>query len=152
MGNLADFLEEWDDGESPMARAVCEIGADVDVSHMLGPGCYALCRAGEVLYVGKAKVLIIRIYAHYNAMARRRKGQKPLPGTKGVAFNSVKIFPCKLVDITIAERALLRRFRPRYNDRHVPPPEEKLTLQQVGFDFTRIGLGPAKVTPLWRRL
>ena len=153
MSEIGDLLEEWDDGELPPAmRTLCEIGERVDVSALLGPGCYALCRGETVIYVGKAKVLITRIYAHFNAMARTRRGKKPLPGTKGVLFNAVKVFPCKLVDIDAAERALIGQYRPRYNDRHVPPPKEKLTLQQVGFDFTRIGLGPVKTTPIWRRL
>lgn len=153
MGDVGELLEEWDAGDSFPLRTICEVESqeEVEGTAILQAGVYALCRGEEVVYVGKAKILLTRIYAHFNAMDRAKWGKKPLRGTKGVVFNRIRLFPCDEADLDALERALISRFCPRYNDRMRPKVGTKMTLEQVGFDITRLGVTNVVATPMFRR-
>ncbi len=152
MSELGDLIEDFDPGDL-FPQRVLEVDGlvEVEVGAILGPGAYALLRDSEVVYVGKAKVLVQRIYAHKNALRRAKEGKSQLPGTKVVRFNGVRVYPCALTDIDAVEQALIRKHCPRYNERHRPKPGTKMTLQQVGFDFTRLGVTQVEATPIFRR-
>ena len=47
-----------------------------DCDMVLGPGVYALFLYGECVYIGKAKRVLHRIYAHKNLWERVRKREK----------------------------------------------------------------------------
>lgn len=151
MSDIGELIEEWDTGEEFPLHFLSSIVEEVDASAMLGPGVYALCRSGKVLYVGKAKLLVQRIYTHHNAMDRFRRGKKPLRGTKGIVFNELRIFPCKAIDLDLLEQKLIRKFCPRYNERICPKPGERMTLEQIGFDLTKLGVTLVQATPVFRR-
>ena len=152
MSELGELLEEFDPGDAFPLRVIEVDGIEeVTVSSILQPGAYALLRNGEVVYVGKAKVLLQRLYAHFNSMKRLREGKPALPGTKQVAFNGIRVYPCAITDIDALEQGLIRKHCPRYNEKHRPKPGTKMTLEQVGFDFARLGIATVVATPVFRR-
>lgn len=91
-----------------------------DVSLMLRPGVYLLLYRGAVVYVGKSKSMLGRIYAHKNLWAEGRKKAAPawLP-IKGVLFDQILIRPCALEDLDALEQEMIARYKPRLNTQHV---------------------------------
>lgn len=88
-----------------------------DASDFLRAGVYALVKNGVVIYVGKSRKMISRINSHRSIWAARRKGQKipdwlPIPG---VLFDEVHIRTCRLEDLDSLERAMIDRYRPKFN-------------------------------------
>lgn len=151
MGAVGEFLEEFEFGDGvPQPGPRSSARAFASVVGLFGPGIYALTFQGEVVYVGKAQVLIQRLYAHWNSMCRLRSG-KPMAerGPKGFVFAGVKILPCPMIDLDRLEKQMIARFRPRHNKRLVP--DGKMTLEQIGFDYARIGVTQVVETPVYRR-
>lgn len=120
-----------------------------DQSNMLRPGIYALCYRGAVVYVGKAKILLTRIYSHRNSWGKERRGQK-LPDwlSRAILFDEVHVFPCRIDQLDEREREFIDRYNPRYNRRLrtgnpsfvvngimlgvKPPPPEPMTRRSLG--------------------
>ena len=77
----------------------------VDVSVILRAGVYLLYRRGRVVYVGKSRRLLHRLYSHRNAR-----------------FDAMKVVAVadELLDAT--EQALIAYFKPIYNANHKPKP------------------------------
>jgi len=150
MSELGELLEEFesDIGIAPKMQPR-QARAPVNLSGILGPGVYALCWQGEIVYVGKAKVLIQRLYAHWNNLCRHRSGKEVPERFKLIEFDNVKITPCKLFELDLLEKQMISRHRPRLNKRLVP--EGKLTLEQIGFDYTKLGVTKVVETPIYRR-
>ena len=146
MGEVEEFLEEWELGDVGMDTPPA--GDHANVTGMFGPGVYALCHGETIVYVGKAVVLIKRLYTHHNTLSRLRKGQQPLKGAKAIYFNQVMIWPCRKGDLDRLEREMIARYRPRRNA--LLKPEGKVSLEAVGFDLTRLRTGVA-ATPMFRR-
>lgn len=152
MGELSELIEEWpdlgDEFNTPAAKAF----GSVEISAILGPGIYALCRGGEIVYIGKAKLLVQRLYNQWNLMQRRKAG-RPLPKTgafsrvKAVVFNGIKVWPCQLSDLDRLEREMIAKHRPKYNILLVP--NGKVSLTAVGFDYTKLN---SKTNTLVRRV
>ena len=84
----------------------------VEVSEVLRPGCYALAKGGSVVYVGKSKVPLVRIYTHRNLLGRRRPVAIPI---RGISYDQVWVFPCRIEELDSLERELINRYKPRYN-------------------------------------
>lgn len=86
----------------------------VDISQALKCGVYALVAKGEVVYVGKSKCMLVRIYSHRNA--NRKAGTLPswFP-IKGVTFDEVHIQPCHPDNLDNLENQLINRYKPRHN-------------------------------------
>ena len=87
----------------------------VDASAMLQSGVYALVHRGNVVYVGKAKLMLGRVYSHrvaWGKKSRERQGLKPL---KGILFDSIWVRPCLLATIDELEYAMINLYKPRYN-------------------------------------
>lgn len=146
MSELDEFLDEWEAGDVGIdARPT---GDCADVSGMLGPGVYGLCHGEVIVYVGKARLLIQRLYSHSNTIERLRKGKPALKGMKAIYFNRVMIWPCRLGDLDRVEREMIARYRPRRNS--LLKPEGKVSLEAVGFDLTRLRSG-VSATPMFRR-
>lgn len=90
-----------------------------DMSALLKAGIYALLRRGEVVYIGKAIVLLRRLYTHANLAERKRRGtltQSTPYNVKAIQFSEVWIFPCLPSDLDRNERRLIRKFQPKYNE------------------------------------
>lgn len=115
----------------------------VDVSQILGAGCYLLLFYEEIVYVGKARNLLKRIYAHRNLWERSRERRFALRGMKPIRFTGVMVIPCKEYDLDRMEQELIRRYRPKYNEKHKPLPARLTTITVRGIDI-EIGTKAAK--------
>lgn len=152
MSEVEELMDEFEVDEGvfvpPPRELVNEL---VDVPSLMGPGIYALLRGDVVIYIGKAKVLIQRLYAHWNTADRVRRGKlvSDKNNVKTLVFTGIKVFPCHASDLDKIERQLIARYRPKYNHRLVP--KGKMTLEQCGFDFTRLGITQVEATPVFRR-
>lgn len=107
----------------------------VDAGPMLGAGVYALCVGEEVVYVGKAKVLLTRIYSHRLTYKQFRSGQRVK--AKAIFFNRLLIFPCKEMDLDRIERQMIATYRPRLNT-NLLPKEKDLTFEKTGVDLNNL--------------
>lgn len=87
-----------------------------DVSTILAAGVYALVYNGEVVYVGKSKSMLGRVYTHAKMWRDKRGGKVPswLP-VKGVLFNAIHIRPCRVEDLDRIEREMIELYKPKYN-------------------------------------
>lgn len=96
----------------------------VNVSDLLRPGVYLLSYRGEVVYVGKARSMLARVYQHRELWAQARRGTK-MPSflaKKGVKFDAIHIKPCHPDRVDDLEREMIARYRPKYNTLLLPPP------------------------------
>lgn len=86
-------------------------------SLLLMPGVYALGQRGTVVYVGKAKCLLSRIAAHRSMWGRQQKGTSALARMviKGIPFDQVFTFPCRVDQLSEVEAAMIEKYKPRYN-------------------------------------
>ena len=87
----------------------------VDVSAVLRAGVYALVREGVVVYVGQGKRMLARIEAH-----RSNWGRKSVPAwmpvsLRGVLFDDVYVFPCRIEDLDRIEAAMIDLYKPKFN-------------------------------------
>ena len=87
----------------------------INVSAVLRCGVYALVREGMVVYVGQGKRMLARIEAH-----RSNWGRKSVPAwmpvsLRGVLFDDVYVFPCRVEDLDRIERAMIDLYKPKYN-------------------------------------
>lgn len=89
-----------------------ELGGFIGVSEILRSGVYALVYRGAVVYIGKSKVMLGRIYTH-----RSQWGRKALPWLpiKGILFDEVFVRPCTLDQIDELEYEMINLYKPRYN-------------------------------------
>lgn len=86
-----------------------------DVSQILQGGVYALVHRGVVVYVGKSKVMLGRVYSHrvtWGKKSQKAVGLKPI---KGILFDAIWIRPCVLDQIDELEYAMINLYKPRYN-------------------------------------
>ena len=89
-----------------------------NASEILKSGVYALCHKGVVIYVGKSKSMLTRIYTHKNIWAQKRRPGSVVPSwlpVPGIMFDEVHIQPAPLDKLDELERAMIDRYRPRYN-------------------------------------
>lgn len=149
---VGELLEEFEDFEEGFISGPSTPASEfLSCPAMLGPGVYALLRGDTIIYVGKAKVLLQRLYAHWNMADRIRRGKVVSDKTnvKSVIFTGFQVYPCLASDLDRVEREMIARHRPRYNHRLVP--KGKSTLSQVGFDYTRLGVTLVQATPVFVR-
>lgn len=98
----------------------------IDVSQVLRGGVYLLAHQGVVVYVGKAQVMLGRIYSH--RVKWGTKSRKPITAAipaKGMLFDQVFVRPCSSAEIDELEARLVDQYRPRYNTqlKFCVPPE-----------------------------
>lgn len=110
----------------------------IDMSAMLGPGVYALVVRDEIVYVGKAKKLLQRIYAHKNNWRKSREGSYTI-AVRAIYFTAVWIHPCKESDLNRIERVMISKYKPRENTNLIPK-DRTLTLEDSGFNFIVMGV------------
>lgn len=112
------------------------LGRDAgDLTAYFGPGVYVLGDRDVVVYAGKAKRLITRLYTHRAVLERyRRTGQKKDFLTRVIPFTQAVGCPCREDELDKLERELIALYRPKYNTNLVP----KISLAQSGFDISKI--------------
>ena len=88
----------------------------VEISLVLRQGVYLLVHHDVVVYVGKAKVMLGRLYSHRVKWgSKSRKAVTAVQSPKGMLFDRVYVRPCKNDEIDDLEAALIAQYRPRYN-------------------------------------
>lgn len=97
-----------------MWRLKVELEGFSDVSDMLQAGIYALVAHGKVVYIGKAKSMLVRVYTHRNNARKRSPAWLPA-SAKGIVFDEVHVMPCHPDQINDLEHALINFYKPRYN-------------------------------------
>ena len=85
-----------------------------NISESLRCGIYALAMKGKVIYIGKSKCMLVRIYSHRNA--KSKKGSLPswFP-VKGIAFDEVHVQPCHPDRLDKLEFDMINLYKPRLN-------------------------------------
>lgn len=152
MTEVGELIEEFEVFEGDFVAPPPEVASGfLSCPSLTCPGVYALLRGDEVIYIGKAKVLLQRLYAHWNMADRIRRGKMVSDRTniKHIVFTGFKVYPCLYSDLDRVEKQMIAKYRPRYNHRLVP--KGKSTLEQVGFDFTRLGITTVVATPVFVR-
>lgn len=84
----------------------------VDISTALKGGVYVLRNRGKVIYVGKAKVMLMKIMAHREGA---RKGVAPWSPVPGIVFDSVEVFPEHPDRVNALHAKLLAELNPEYS-------------------------------------
>lgn len=87
----------------------------VDASAMLRGGVYALVHRGVVVYVGKSKVMLGRVYTHRVAWGKKSKTSVGLKPQKGILFDAIWVRPCTSDLIDELESSMINLYKPRYN-------------------------------------
>lgn len=108
-----------------------------------GPGVYALLQFDVPVYVGKSKVLQMRLQSHVNMWMRAKAskdGGKSLvaKGYKVIPFSKVWVMPCKLGELDKLERHYIKEWRPKHNVLLTPQPS--FTLRPEGFALNIAGI------------
>lgn len=107
----------------------------VDVSVVLRCGVYLLLHRGTVVYVGKSKLMLGRVYNHRVAWGRssRKRITQAIPA-RGILFDQVLMHPCRLDEIDEIEASYIEQYAPRYNTQLktcVPPELSALVARLV---------------------
>lgn len=106
-----------------------EIEAFLDMSKMLESGIYLLSRKGKVVYVGKSKCLLTRIYTH-RSFARRHTPAF-LQHAKGIVFDACHVLPAPIHKLDALEQELISHYRPIHNTRHNPQEGDKINIAHL---------------------
>ncbi len=99
-----------------LGRGKVEEDGFVNISFTLHCAVYALRKRRVVVYVGKSKKPLTRLYSHVNA-----RGKFPQVGVKKISFDEIWIRPCMLSELDALEVEMIRKYQPRYNVKHRAP-------------------------------
>lgn len=91
----------------------------VNASEILRSGVYLLVHRGVVIYIGKSKCMLGRVYSHRNLWNSKRR-RKELPWwvesmLPGIQFDEIHVRPCSLEALDDLERDMIELYKPRYN-------------------------------------
>ena len=119
-----------------------ELQGFVDISAALRGGIYALVANGKVVYIGKAKAMLVRICTHRSNARRKVPAWMPA-SAKGIVFDEVHIQPCHPDEVDDLEHALINRYKPRYNVllKHTGNPRLRAPLEIVSASGGVVRLG-----------
>lgn len=93
-----------------------ELEGFVRVGEILKSGIYALVRKGSVVYIGKSKTMLGRIYSHRTLWGATQKGRKtPSWLPKGMLFDDVWVRPCPVSQLDELEREMINIYNPKNN-------------------------------------
>lgn len=130
----------------------------VEVSAVLRSGVYALIDFGEVVYIGKAKDVYVRIYSHRYSYKRKQAGKDVAERfvNKAIRFDKVFVRTCVPSDLDRIEREMIELYKPKYNERLKTTEKIKVEIpvQIGGLTFVLNGRIPSTPKPvvLERRL
>ena len=85
-----------------------------NISEALRCGVYALVMKGKVIYIGKSKCMLVRIYSHRNAKSKRGALPSWFP-IKGIAFDEVHVQVCHPDALDKLEFDMINLYKPRLN-------------------------------------
>jgi excinuclease UvrABC nuclease subunit len=91
-----------------------EIEGFTSAGQILRSGVYILVHRGVIVYIGKSKSMLGRIYAHrsmWGTKAKRRVDYLP----KGILFDDVFIRPCPVDLLDELEFEMINIYKPRLN-------------------------------------
>lgn len=94
-----------------------ELSGFVNISAVLQTGVYALVYRGEVLYVGKSKRMLGRVYTHLSMWGAKRSG-KPRPSwlpVQAILFDEVHVQPCRPDQLDELESRMINLYKPKLN-------------------------------------
>lgn len=98
-----------------------------NASDILRTGVYALVYRKQVVYVGKSKGMLTRIYTHKSLWSSRRgKHKLNFIPIKGILFDECHIRVCTLEEIDRVEQEMIRLYKPKFNIKHNPEPVRHL--------------------------
>lgn len=91
-----------------------ELEGFTNISEALRSGIYALLSKGKVIYIGKSKCMLVRIYSHRNA--KSKKGALPswFP-IRGITFDEVHVRHCHPDAIDRLEFDMINLYKPKLN-------------------------------------
>jgi hypothetical protein len=84
-----------------------------DISHILRPGVFLLRKGERVVYIGKAKCILIAL-AHHALRNRASKLPDWFP-VRAIQFDGIEVIPCDISRATDLHRALVALHDPLYN-------------------------------------
>lgn len=119
-----------------------------DVTAVLKQGIYALVAGGRVVYIGKAKAMLVRVYNH-RSNARKHSPVWLSDLAKGIVFDEVHVRPCHPDEIDDLEHALINFYKPRYNIqfKHFGNPRMKAPLEIKSPSGVSVFMGGAITRP-----
>ncbi len=91
-----------------------EVTGFINASEMLKSGVYMLVLRGEVVYIGQAKAMIVRVCTHRSNARKTLPSWMP-PSAKGIIFDEVLIRPCPVHLLDSLEYDLINLYKPRHN-------------------------------------
>jgi len=113
----------------------------MDISKLMHCGVYALVRKGQVVYVGKSKEPLRRIFRHVSnrgkPMGQRLFGgyTSPAQDGKGITFDTIWFLPCMLGQLGTLEVHFIKMFMPKHNVKHNPDLKAKTTIMPIPDDI-----------------
>ena len=133
-----------------------ELQGFANVSVVLAGGIYALVAQGKVVYIGKAKQMLARVYSH-RSNARKRHPAWLSDLAKGIVFDEVHVMPCHPDQIDDLEHALIHFYKPRYNIqlKHFGNPRVRAPLTVTSPSGVSVALGgpiPQRQVTIERRV
>ncbi len=117
---------------------------------LLRSGVYALVHKGKIVYIGKSKVMLVRIYQHRNNWSRKKR--ENLPWLKGILFDDIYIRPCPLELLDTLEYEMINLYKPKYNVLLKQPGERPATLVVNGRVLSLAQPEPSPAEPFERRV
>jgi excinuclease UvrABC nuclease subunit len=88
------------------------------IGEILRSGVYALVWQGKVVYIGKSRKMLSRIYTH---RSQAGKSKSMFTSARGIRFDDVFICPCPLEKLDALEKDMIDLYKPRYNINHKSP-------------------------------
>jgi len=86
---------------------------------ILKSGVYALVLRGSVVYIGKSKNILSRVYTHRSMWAAKRRGRAVKHiATPGIQFDDFLYCACPEHQLDALEQALIRKYKPIHNKQH----------------------------------
>jgi hypothetical protein len=104
---------------------------------------YALCCAGEVVYVGQSISIYARIATHANNYRRWRTGKRLYSGFEfAVQFDEVWVKYCAERELDQLEFQMIQKYQPKYNIalRRLDPIEVEIRSRRMRIDLDKLGL------------
>lgn len=132
-------------------KFVMEADGFLDVSTMLHCCVYALLQRDVVVYIGKTKQPLTRLYSHAHARGKLEPWKAGYTTRKkGFKFDGIWIRPCMLAQLDQLEVDMIRKYQPKYNVRmrEAPPP---LDLSELLKEIVPMR-GPPVEAPIRRRV
>ncbi len=138
----------------------------MNITKLMHCGVYALVKKGQVVYVGKSRQPLMRIFRHVSnrgkplgtSLNSESNAKCIKENGKGILFDTVWFLPCMLGQLYTLEVHFIKTFMPKHNVRHnpeakprsvkeppIPIPEDiKAILKQM---ITITGLPPLEDRP-----